>query len=487
MTVTGAGWSDWFDRGESVEIQSQKGQWVAARPDKQGGFTVQLKIDQNADPGSSWVTAVYGNGSGSSQTFTVTAPPVSLGGQTSQASAGVLNPDHGLAGSQATASGSNWRPGEDMQVLWSETGAVLGKTVIDNAGKFSVRITIPADARPGAHQVQFFAVQSRYFVVATFTVETPAPAAIVAVDRAFTTGGSATDKTGFKTGDQIWYVLSANVTNGPAHVRIRWHVTGPREIYDFANNDFALNSGYQAAYSPSTIPKDAPAGTYTLTVTLTFNGKTTTQSSTFTVVAPVVAWKYDAGSYAGKSGTVNVTPYSEPQGSQFANYCGPGATAVLLSAWMRNVPSIEKLGKEEHTVTSGQNPGTSASDIWTTVNEHIGQGHYSSLEANTQKEFSNELGRTILDTHHPVITSLVTKIDSTTYLNGWKDYKSVNHVVAIYGFDFTSPNGGTISYVETATSDAGTTMHGPQTISYDVFWRLVQKNNWQLAAGEKDK
>src|SRR5207248_6980937 len=51
------------------------------------------------------------------------------------------------------------------------------------------------------------------------------------------------------------------------------------------------------------------------------------------------------GQVATSQGAVEVRGYHEPGDWAHRNYCGAGATQVLLSAWMSNVPDIETVAK----------------------------------------------------------------------------------------------------------------------------------------------
>jgi streptogramin lyase len=184
---------------------------------------------------------------------------------------------------------------------------------------------------------------------------------------------------------------------------------------------------------------------------------------------------YDPGSYAGKSGNVSVGSYNEPNDYQHRNYCGPGASQVLISAWTSNVPDIQTLATEEQT---NPNSGTLMKNMVSPINNAIGQSYYSIYHASSQADFSNMIGRDILDNHHPLITGIVT-IYHNNQLNGWTI--SANHIITIYGFDFSSPTAGYIYYYDTSGTVAGTTATGPNRIDYNVFWSLVQQLNIQLA------
>src|SRR3981081_4119711 len=51
------------------------------------------------------------------------------------------------------------------------------------------------------------------------------------------------------------------------------------------------------------------------------------------------------GPIPGAQGAVQVRGFHEPGDGAHRNYCGAGATQVLLSAWMSEVPDIETVAK----------------------------------------------------------------------------------------------------------------------------------------------
>jgi hypothetical protein len=63
-----------------------------------------------------------------------------------------LKPSHGLAGETVVASGRNFSPGVEGQVVWSDEGTALANFRTDAAGDFQVEIVIP-DATPGRYAV----------------------------------------------------------------------------------------------------------------------------------------------------------------------------------------------------------------------------------------------------------------------------------------------------------------------------------------------
>jgi hypothetical protein len=204
-------------------------------------------------------------------------------------------------------------------------------------------------------------------------------------------------------------------------------------------------------------------------------------SVTVTVIGAdkVTPSKYDAGNYAGKSGFVPVYRHDEPNDSAHDNYCGPGSSQVLISAWTSNVPDLEQLANQEHTK---EHNFTYMSDMVKPINDAIGQSYYNVQDAVTQQGFSNMIGRDILDKHHPLITGIKTQGNGYT-LRGWHLDPPADHIITIYGFDFRSPDVGYIYYYETASQHAGETEGGPgpKIQEYNAFWSLVFLNRVQLA------
>ena len=154
------------------------------------------------------------------------------------------------------------------------------------------------------------------------------PTPTLQLDRAFTTDGTTHEKTAFHPGDNIWYVVSMHVTNGPARATIHFRATGPRVLYDTPSSPSDVNSGYQAPYAPATIPSDAPSGTYTLTAYVAFDGSTTTRTSTFTVT---------------NTAQTQPQPAPKPKLAPYASlspYMGPPGTVVNASGggWAPNKP-----------------------------------------------------------------------------------------------------------------------------------------------------
>src|ERR1700737_5051353 len=71
------------------------------------------------------------------------------------------------------------------------------------------------------------------------------------------------------------------------------------------------------------------------------------------------------GTVATGQGAVQVRGFHEPGDYAHRNYCGAGATQVLLSAWMSNVPDIETVA---HQSKLNPNRGEFGADATNAIN-----------------------------------------------------------------------------------------------------------------------
>ena len=207
-----------------------------------------------------------------------------------------VSPTSGLPGTSITVRGTNWThpswaSGVPVNIYQNYGNGNLKRLADGNSGRpdaqgnFSIQMVVPSSAEAGLVTVAAL-TGGGSSTDAQFTVVGGSPTASsakLAVDRAFTTDGTTTERATFKPGDAIWYVVSMNVENGPAKATVHWQARGPREIYNYTSREAMINSGYQAPYAPSTIPDDAPSGSYTLIVRVTVSGQTNVRRSTFTV------------------------------------------------------------------------------------------------------------------------------------------------------------------------------------------------------------
>jgi hypothetical protein len=116
--------------------------------------------------------------------------------------------------------------------------------------------------------------------------------------------------------------------------------TGPKQIFSLTANA-PVAPGTNGFYSPSTVPTNAPEGTYTLTVTVTYNGASSSGKSQFTVKMPCPV----ISNYRHCDVVVNVTAPSGTIGASayIEVYKPPVATGDL--------ESIAQLALWNNTVT----------------------------------------------------------------------------------------------------------------------------------------
>jgi hypothetical protein len=122
------------------------------------------------------------------------------------------------------------------------------------------------------------------------------PPPTVTVERVWTRDGNGQDKSNFVTGDAIQYtVLVRNTGNTAVTATFVLIATGPRRIFSW-KEDVPVPPGFSGYYSPSTVPNDAPPGTYTIQVTVTTHGQSSTKMGQFTVML----------THSSKTGTVTL-------------------------------------------------------------------------------------------------------------------------------------------------------------------------------------
>lgn len=81
-----------------------------------------------------------------------------------------IDPIQGPPGTPVNATGSNWTPGDHMQVTWENGAILVPDTPIDTNGNFVVSFSVPNTATPGARTISFTDLNSGYSQPVTFTV-----------------------------------------------------------------------------------------------------------------------------------------------------------------------------------------------------------------------------------------------------------------------------------------------------------------------------
>jgi hypothetical protein len=189
------------------------------------------------------------------------------------------------------------------------------------------------------------------------------------------------------------------------------------------------------------------------------------------------------GQVAAGQGAVEVRGFHEPPDWAHRNYCGAGATQVLLSAWMTDVPDIETVAKASKlNPNSGEFGGNAATAIDAFLNPVVlpalGQPRYKAEHVTTLDEVKARIVRDIVDQQAimtfghgvPVMVQTMTRT-----MPGWNRWNAT-HMITIFAFDFShdDPTLDTVTYAETPSPLAG--YRGPdfQTISVKALWVAMQ-------------
>jgi hypothetical protein len=191
-------------------------------------------------------------------------------------------------------------------------------------------------------------------------------------------------------------------------------------------------------------------------------------------------------SVSGKAqnrGLVRVRHVREPGDFAHRNYCGPGATQVLLSAWLPAVPDLELIA-----LRSRLNPklGESGADALFGIDSFLnpivipvlGHPRYRPERVTTLAGVEDRIRRDILDGDTirlfghgaPVLVQTMTGT-----MPGWNHWNAT-HMITIFAFDFSHKNAAldTVTYVETSSRLTGYAGRGVETISVKALWTAMQ-------------
>lgn len=183
---------------------------------------------------------------------------------------------------------------------------------------------------------------------------------------------------------------------------------------------------------------------------------------------------------------VLVQDFHEPGDWAHRNYCGAGASQVLLSGWMHQIPDIEAVAASAHlNPNSGQTGANTAVEINAFLDPIVvpayGRSwyraeHVTNLDdvvANIRKDLTSPEAIRLFGHGAPVMVQTMTRT-----MPGWNRWNAT-HMITIFAFDFShnDPALDTISYAETPSPLAG--YRGPdfQTISLDALWVAMQAYN----------
>ena len=238
-----------------------------------------------------------------------------------------ISPASGPPGTTVTAAGSAWPAGDQIQAIWGSTsGPDVGSPVtVSSNGTFTLSFTVPTNAALGSTQVFFWDIQGRYFEVADNSFDVTPPVSVTSVSTwgFFLQNNDTSNKaaahvaTQFTPGEVIEYVAYVSNSGTTAVTETySYVVTNPSgsKVYSWSGS-VAVAPGSNGYILPSVIPNAPPAGTYTISVTVSLNGASSSGKATFTV--------------AGQSRTLgkvlnSTNPYANGQ-------CTYGADAIFAS------------------------------------------------------------------------------------------------------------------------------------------------------------
>ncbi len=184
----------------------------------------------------------------------------------------------------------------------------------------------------------------------------------------------------------------------------------------------------------------------------------------------------------GNRGSVLVSHVREPGDFAHRNYCGPGATQVLLSAWLTNVPNIELIALFSHL-----NPkhGETGREALAAINAFLnpiimpalGHPRYRAERVLNLASVKDRIRQDILDSTAirlfghgaPVMVQTMTGT-----MPGWNRWNAT-HMITIFAFDFSHNNPAldTVTYVETSSRLTGYRGRGLETISLRALWTAM--------------
>jgi hypothetical protein len=218
-------------------------------------------------------------------------------------------------------------------------------------------------------------------------------------------------------------------------------------------------------------------------VALAYNFTAKTPAPVGTPVATDPPPSVVIGQAAVSSGAVVVRGFHEPGDFAHRNYCGAGATQVLLSAWMSNVPDIETVARASKLNPNRGELGADANNAINAflnpiVDPVLGQPRYKAEHITSLDDVKSRIQRDITDESAvadfghgvPVMVQTMTRT-----MPGWNRWNAT-HMITIFAFDFShnDPSLDTVTYAETPSPLAG--YRGPdfQTITVNALWIAMQ-------------
>ena len=181
---------------------------------------------------------------------------------------------------------------------------------------------------------------------------------------------------------------------------------------------------------------------------------------------------------------VDVRPFHEPDDHAHRNYCGAGATEVLLSAWEAPTPDLETVAR-----TAGLDPRSGESGaralaavnslLAPTVRPLLGHDRYRGTHATSldtvvaaiRADLSDPEAIGLFGHGVPVMVQTMTRT-----MPGWNHWNAT-HMITIFAADLGhgDPALDTVTYMETPSAIAGYTGPDSRTISVGALWVAMRQ------------
>jgi hypothetical protein len=184
----------------------------------------------------------------------------------------------------------------------------------------------------------------------------------------------------------------------------------------------------------------------------------------------------------GNRGRVAVDHIREPGDFAHRNYCGPGATQVLLSAWLDRIPDLELIAlRSKLNPKRGEYGAMAVLAINGFLNPIVvpalGHPRYRAERVLTLAAVKDRIRRDILDPNAirlfghgaPIMVQTMTGT-----LPGWNHWNAT-HMITVFAFDFShnDPALDTVTYVETSSRLTGYRGKGLETITMKALWTAM--------------
>lgn len=177
--------------------------------------------------------------------------------------------------------------------------------------------------------------------------------------------------------------------------------------------------------------------------------------------------------------TVAVLPFREPNDHAHRNYCGAGATEVLLSAWEDRLPDVETVARAAGLDPRSGETGAQAlaainALLAPTVRPLLGHDRYRGAHAT---DLDTVVAAIRADLGDPEAIGLfghgvpVMVQTMTRSMPGWNRWNAT-HMITIFGADLSrgDPALDTVTYMETPSTVAGYTGPPSRTITVAALW-----------------